>query len=129
VEGAGATALAGLLAGKVKVEKGEKVAVVCSGGNIDVTLVDQILQRGLLQTGRMVRLRTVLDDRPGALRDLLTAVAATGANVESIEHDRARSDVAVGKAEVLLRLDTRGPQHVQEVVAALTEKGYRVLRE
>jgi threonine dehydratase len=129
VEGAGATALAGLLSGKVKVEPGEKVAVVCSGGNIDVTLVDQILARGLVQTGRLVRLRTVLDDRPGALRDLLIAVAATGANVESSEHDRARSDVAVGKAEVLLRLDTRGPAHVAEVVAALSEKGYRVLRE
>src|SRR5581483_9456256 len=75
VEGAGGAALAALLSGQVKVRPGEKVAVVCSGGNIDVTLVDQILQRGLLRTGRMVRLRTTLDDRPGALRDLLAAVA------------------------------------------------------
>jgi len=129
VEGAGAAALAALISGKVKVEKGEKVAVVCSGGNIDVTLLDQVIQRGLAQTGRAVRLRTVLDDRPGALRDLLATVAATGANVESIEHDRARGDVALGKAEVLLKLDTRGPDHVAQVIRALAEKGYRVARE
>src|SRR5581483_3184944 len=126
VEGAGAAALAALISGKVKVEKG---AVVCSGGNIDVTLLDQVIQRGLAQTGRAVRLRTVLDDRPGALRDLLATVAATGANVESIEHDRARGDVALGKAEVLLKLDTRGPDHVAQVIRALAEKGYRVARE
>ena len=64
-----------------------------------------------------------------ALLAFLIAVAATGANVESIEHDRARSEVAVGKAEVLLRLDTRGAAHVAEVILALTEKGYRVARE
>jgi threonine dehydratase len=129
VEGAGGTALAALLSGKVKVRPGEKVAVVCSGGNIDVTLVDQVLKRGLLQTGRMVRLRTTLDDRPGALRDLLAAVAATGANVDSIDHDRMRGDVALGKAEVRLTLGTRGQAHAAEVVKALAEKGYRVVRE
>jgi len=128
VEGGGAAALAALITGKVKVAPGEKVAVVCSGGNIDVTLVDQLLQRGLAATGRLVRLRTTLEDKPGALRDLLAAVAATGANVESIEHDRARSDVAVGKADVLLKLETRGAAHAEQVVAALSAQGYRVSR-
>src|SRR5438067_8295050 len=124
VEGAGAVGLAALLAGKIAVRPGEKVCVLLSGGNIDVTLLDQILQRGLAQTGRTVRIRTVLDDRPGALRDLLALVAEVGANVESIDHDRARQDVALGKAEVHLKLDTRGPKHVADILSALKSKGY-----
>ena len=128
VEGAGAVGLAALLADKVKVRAGEKVCVILSGGNIDVTLLDQILQRGLEQTGRVLRMRTVLEDRPGALRDLLALIATLRANVESIEHDRTRRDVALGKAVVELRLDTRGPEHIQQVLAALAERGYTVER-
>jgi threonine dehydratase len=128
VEGAGAVTLAALLAGRVAVRPGEKVAVLCSGGNIDVTLLDQILQRGLAQTGRSLRLRTVLEDRPGALRDLLALLASVGANVETIQHDRTRRDVALGKAVVELRLDTRGPDHIQQVLASLDEKGYAIYR-
>lgn len=129
VEPAGAVGLAALLANKVQVAKGEKVVVLLSGGNMDVTLLDVVLQRGLAQTGRVLRLRTILEDRPGALRDLLTLIASLGANVESIEHDRTRRDVAVGKAVVLLRLDTRGAEHCQHVLAALAEKGYAVHRD
>ena len=129
VEGAGAVALAALLSGRVPVRRGEKVAVVCSGGNIDVTLLDQVLQRGLASTGRSLRMRTVLEDRPGALRDLLALLAAVGANVESIEHDRTRRDVALGKAVVELRLDTRGPDHIQQVLSALADRGYVVHRD
>ena len=128
VEGAGAVGLAAMLSGRVKVRPGEKVCVLLSGGNIDVTLLDQILQRGLAQTGRALRLRTVLEDRPGALRDLLALLAAEGANVESIEHDRTRRDVALGKAVVELRLDTRGAEHSQRVLSALAERGYNVER-
>ena len=129
VEGAGGAALAALLAGKIPVRAGEKVVVVCSGGNIDVTLLDQILQRGLAKTGRVLRIATVLDDRPGALRDLLTHIATTGANVESIEHDRAQLNVALGKSQVRLRLDTRGPAHIDSVLAELAARGYKVSRE
>jgi threonine dehydratase len=129
VEGAGAVGLAALLAGKIPVRRGEKVCVLLSGGNIDVTLLDQILQRGLGRTGRTVRIRTVLADRPGALRDLLALVAELGANVESIDHDRARQDVALGKAEVDLKLDTRGAQHVNDILAALRAKGYHATPE
>lgn len=128
VEGAGAVALAGLLSGKVKTKPNERVAVVLSGGNIDVTLLDHILQRGLSETGRLVTIRTVLDDRPGALRDLLTLLATLGANVESIEHERTKLDVSLGKAEVHLRLDTRSSEHVAEILKGMTEKGYAVRR-
>ena len=126
VEGAGGVALAALLAGKVPLRKGEKTVVLLSGGNIDVTLLDHILQRGLAQTGRSLRIATVLDDRPGALRDLLTLLASLGANVDTIEHDRTRIDVALGKAEVHLRLDTRSHEHVAEILAAMEKAGYLV---
>jgi threonine dehydratase len=129
VEGAGAVGLAALLDRKVRVRPGEKVLVLLSGGNIDVTLLDHILQRGLAQTGRSVEVRTVLDDRPGALRDLLALIASTGANVESVEHDRTRRDVALNKAEVKLRLDTRNAEHVAEVLATLEKAGYQARRE
>ena len=125
VEGAGAVGLAALLAGKVKLRPGEKTVVLLSGGNIDVTLLDHILQRGLAQTGRSLRLATVLDDRPGALRDLLALLASLGANVDSIEHDRTRMDVALGKAEVHLRLLTRSAEHVAEILAAMEKAGYQ----
>jgi threonine dehydratase len=129
VEGAGAVSLAALLSGRMPVRPGEKVAVVLSGGNIDVTLLDHILQRGLAQTGRLLRIRTILEDRPGALRDLLTLLASLEANVESIEHDRMRTSVALGKAEVMLRVGTRGPAHVQDVLDALAKNGYAVTRD
>ena len=129
VEGAGGVALAALLAGKVNLRPNEKTVVLLSGGNIDVTLLDHILQRGLAQTGRSLRIATVLDDRPGALRDLLSLLASVGANVDSIEHDRTRMDVALGKAEVHLRLDTRSAAHVAEILSAMEKAGYRVRRE
>lgn len=129
VEGAGAVALAGLLSGQVKTKPGERVAVVLSGGNIDVTLLDHILQRGLSQTGRLVTIRTVLEDRPGALRDLLSLLATLGANVESIEHQRTKLDISLGKAEVHLRLDTRSAEHVSEILKVMNEKGYAVRRD
>lgn len=129
VEGAGAVGLAALLGKRFDVAPGEKVCVLLSGGNIDVTLLDQILQRGLEATGRLLNVRTVLEDRPGALRDLLALLASLGANVEQIEHDRTRRNVALGKAEVVLRLDTRSPEHVADVLAALEGAGYAVTRE
>ncbi|HVL49434.1 MAG TPA: threonine ammonia-lyase [Candidatus Thermoplasmatota archaeon] len=123
VEGAGAVGLAAILSGRVKLD-GRKTVVILSGGNIDVTLLDTIIQRGLVRTGRSLSLATVVDDKPGALRDLLGVLAALGANVEAIEHDRARLDVGVGRARVLVRLATRGPEHVEEILAALAAKGY-----
>lgn len=129
VEGAGAAALAALLAGKISTHPGEKVVVLLSGGNMDVTLLDVILQRGLAQTGRVLRLRTVLEDRPGALRDLLALIATLGANVENVRHDRTRRDVALGKAVVELRLDARGPEHCEKVLSALADRGYVVHKD
>jgi threonine dehydratase len=71
---------------------------------------------------------TVLDDKPGALRDLLVLLAELGANVEVIDHERARLDVNLGESGVRLKLDTRGPEHVDEILNALNARGYEVRR-
>lgn len=129
VEGGGAVALAAVLSGRIPFHAGERIAVVLSGGNIDVGLLDTILQRGLQQTGRVLEVKTVLEDRPGALRDLLALLAKLQVNVERIDHDRTRFDVSLGHAEVSLRLGTRGGAHADEALETLAREGYKIVRK
>ncbi|HTT77078.1 MAG TPA: threonine ammonia-lyase [Candidatus Binataceae bacterium] len=124
-EGAGATALAGAL--KLKPElRGKRVVVCISGGNIDINLLDRIISHGLAQAGRLVRLAISLHDRPGELQKLLALVSESGANVRSIGHDRSRRDVPITGALVEMELETRGPDHVEEVLRRLAQNGYAV---
>ncbi len=125
-EGAGATALAGAL--KIKDElKGKTVVVVVSGGNIDINLLDRIIGHGLSKMGRRFRFAIDMHDRPGELGKLLAEIAAAGANVHTIEHDRTRRDVPIGGARVLLELETRGPEHIEQVRTHLASRGYRIV--
>ncbi len=125
-EGAGATALAGAI--KIAEElKGKTVAVVVSGGNIDINLLDRIIGHGLAKMGRLFRFAIDMHDRPAELARLLAEIAATGANVHTIEHDRTRRDVPIGSARVMLELETRGPDHIALIRAHLNSKGYKVV--
>jgi threonine dehydratase len=127
-EGAGAAALAGAI--KIKDElRGRRVVVIASGGNIDINLLDRIIGHGLAKMGRLYRVAIDLPDRPGELGKLLSCVGATGANVRAISHDRARRDVAIGGARVMLELETRGPEHIAEVRESLARGGYRIAEE
>ena len=126
VEGAGAVALAALLSGAVEYEEGETVVPALCGGNIDMNTLTTVVVRGLAQTGRYLRLRTVLQDRPGALEELTEIIAGHRANIYAIRHDRTSRNVAMNDAEVELDLETRGPEHVERLVAALEERGYEV---
>jgi threonine dehydratase len=126
-EGAGAVGVAALARGHVRLD-GLTVAVVVSGGNIDVNLVSRIIERGLVKTGRLVRFFVVLPDVTGSLAELAAVVAGSGANVLEINHDRTFAGVELGQTLVELVLETRGPAHVIEVQERLTEQGYR-LRE
>jgi threonine dehydratase len=126
VEGAGAVPLAALLAGAIDYEEGETVVPALCGGNIDMNTLTTVVVRGLVQTGRYLRLRTVLEDRPGALEELTEIIADHRANIYAIQHDRTSRDVAMNDAEVELDLETRGPDHVDDLVAALEEYGYPV---
>ncbi len=124
VEGAGATALAALVNRPLGLA-GRAVALVLSGGNIDVTMVSRIIERGLVKDGRLVRLAVVLIDRPGALARLTALVAEQRANILHIEHDRAFAPAAVGESEVELTLETSGPAHIEAIKARLRDAGYR----
>ncbi|HWG55853.1 MAG TPA: threonine ammonia-lyase [Gaiellaceae bacterium] len=124
VEGAGAAAVAALLAGKVEGE--DEVCVLLSGGNIDPTLLIQVMRHGLTQAGRYVVLRTRIADRPGSLIKLLELVAEQRANVVSVEHHREGMALPIGETEVELTLATRDEAHCDAVRGALAARGYPV---
>ena len=125
-EGAGAVSVAALLSVAFDYERGERIVPVVSGGNIDLNLLTTVIVRGLVDQGRYVKLRTVLKDRPGALADLLEVLTDERANIYGIQHDRTNRDVAMNAAEVELDLETRGADHVDELLARLRAEGYEV---
>lgn len=126
VEGAGAVPLAALLADAFEYRDEEIVVPCLCGGNIDLNLLTTVIMRGLVANGRYVRLRTVLQDRPGALEDLLGVIADHRANIYAVQHDRTSRDVGMGDAEVELDLETRGQDHVDSLVTTLRDRGYEV---
>jgi threonine dehydratase len=124
VEGAGAAGVAALLAGRVE-GTGPAVAIL-SGGNIDPTLLIQIMRHGLTQAGRYLVVRTRLPDRPGELIKLLSLFADEHANVVSVEHHREGMDVPVSETEVEATLLTRDKAHCDAILAAMRGRGYDV---
>jgi threonine dehydratase len=126
VEGAGAVPLAALLFEKFDFVDDETIVPALCGGNIDMNMLTTVIVRGLVETGRYLRLRTVLHDRPGALEELAGIVSAHGANIYAIQHDRTSRDVAMNDAEVELDLETRGFDHIDDLVAGLEDHGYEV---
>jgi len=126
-EGAGAAALAALLQGKTSLSnrKGVRVGVLVSGGNIDVTLLARIIERGLVQDGRMILLRIHLLDKPGALAELTRLIAAHRVNIVNTLYNRAYYGVNLGDTAIDITLETRGREQVAELLTALTEAGYR----
>ncbi|HEX8907378.1 MAG TPA: threonine ammonia-lyase [Longimicrobiaceae bacterium] len=108
---------------------GKNVVMLLSGGNVDVTLISRIIERGLLKDGRMAQMKVRVKDRPGALASLTASLAQSGANVVSLEHRRGHGEVWVTEAEIALTLETRGPDHVDEIVGRLAGDGYVVEKE
>jgi threonine dehydratase len=125
VEGAGAVTLAALLNSRVKNLSGKTVCLL-SGGNIDVRTIAIVVERGLLAAGRYLKLKVQLEDVPGSLAQLTTDIAATRANIYLISHDRRSIALPLGRTEVLLELETRGYEHIEEVIKYLSGKGYEV---
>jgi threonine dehydratase len=126
VEGAGASTLAALLSGKVRLDPGEKVVAVLCGGNIDVNMVSRIIDRGLVDDGRLARLRVTVRDRPGSLARLTELVARAGANVLEVAHHREFADISVGEVEIVMHLETRGRDHVEELLVQMRALGVQV---
>jgi threonine dehydratase len=123
-EGAGAAAVAALLHRKTKLKNKKTVALVC-GGNIDVTLLSRIIQRGLVKDARLVRLQIHLSDRPGSLHQLTKIIAAHHANIVELQFDRAYYGVSLGDTLIDITLETRGKEQIQRILEALVAAGYR----
>ena len=124
-EGAGAVGIAAAMYGKVDV-KGKKVCALLSGGNVDVTMLERIITRGLAKERRTVSFSTVLPDRPHALNRFLQIISETGANVLDIHHERRNTRTDIGSCIVKLSLETRNAQHIKEIYDKLNENGYEI---
>ena len=122
-EGAGAVAAAAVL-NKKTAHIGKKLGVLISAGNIDVTLLARIIERGLVKDGRMVRLRIHLPDHPGALVRLSTVIAEQKVNIVETQFNRSYYGVVLGDTAIDITMETRGPEHIAELKAALDAAGY-----
>jgi threonine dehydratase len=122
-EGAGAVGAAAVLNRKIPM-RGKKLGVLISGGNIDVTLLSRIIERGLVKDGRLLRIRIHLPDHAGALQRLATVIADHKANIIETRHDRAYYGVVLGDTVIDITMETRGPEHIAEIEAALDAADY-----
>ena len=123
-EGAGAAPVAAIMNRKFDV--GGKVAAVISGGNIDVTMISRIIEKGLLRAGRMTKLRILMQDRPGQLEMASRIIAAEGANVMVVHHDRTDVDLDIRDAILEITMETQDRKHAQRVIDALRAGGFQV---
>jgi len=124
VEGAGAVGVAALMHGKIDLPKGSKVGIVLSGGNIDVTMLSLIIEKGLMKSSRKMKLQVILVDRSGALKDFTGILRDIGANIVQIGYDRTSTDIAFGDAHVFVSLETKGVEHQALIREKLTEGGF-----
>jgi threonine dehydratase len=124
VEPAGVAAVAAVLADPAAFEA--PVVAVVSGGNIDPVLLLKVVQHGMAAAGRYLSLRLRVPDRPGSLAAVLSELAGVGANVLEVAHERTATRLDVGEVEVFVVLETRGPDHAEEVTSALARAGYAV---
>jgi len=125
-EGAGAVCVAALLGGALKAPRGSRAVLVISGGNIDISLLDRVIRKGLSRNGRIMRFGVRLDDVPGALGKLLDVIAKSKANVLQIYHNRGGADMSIHQSEVELEIETRNFEHNREIEAALERAGYKM---
>jgi len=123
VEGAGAVGLAALVRHRHRFT-GRKVGVVLSGGNIEPLVLAEIIERGMVKSGRLARLRLDVRDVPGALAEVATLLGRLGANIDEIQHQRAFTSLSVERAQIDVVVHTRGANHIEEILAALRAEGY-----
>ena len=124
-EGAAAVPLAALVNKKVSLS-GKNIALIVSGGNIDMNLIARIIEKGLIQDGRLSRLNVVLVDRPGSLARLTRCIADMGANILHVNQSRGFGHMAIGESEVELTLEATGAEHIQRLCVGLEKNGFRV---
>ncbi len=129
VEGAAATPLAALLSGRLPKLKGKRVVLVVGGGNIDPAILSRVIEQGLVRDGRLTRFTAKISDRPGGLAVLCRAIAAAGASIKDIAHDRAFSGPDVSAVHVVCTVETRDHPHVTALRRALKRHGFPLVVE
>lgn len=125
-EGAGAVGFAALSHGCIDNIKDKKIVVVLSGGNIDMTMLTVILERGMESDGRMARLKVVIPDKPGNIAKLATLVAAQHANILEIYQHHSVSEVDIGETEVEMVLEAKGREHIDAIITSIEQCGYSI---
>jgi threonine dehydratase len=123
VEGAAATPLAAALSGELPDLAGKRVVLLLCGGNIDPNVLSRVIERGLVADGRLCRFTAIISDRPGGLADLAKEIAATGASIKQVVHDRAFASSDVSTVNVLCTVETRNREHVEQLRAQLKVRG------
>jgi len=127
VEGAGAVGLAALMKHRARFA-GRKVGLVLSGGNIEPLVLAEIIQRGMVKSGRLARLRFDVRDVPGALADVAALLGKLGANIDEVQHQRAFTTLSVERAQIEVVVHTRGEAHIEEILSAMRAQGYHAER-
>ena len=127
-EGAGAVSVAAAMFNKFPVQ-GKKVVSVVSGGNIDVTSLSRVIERGLMKSGRSTSLLIELVDKPGQLKDVSRIIAECGGNVTSVHHERNGATESVNGCYLRLAMETRNYEHVQEITQALKNEGFKIIEQ
>ena len=125
-EGAGAVSVAAVMFNKIPV-KGKKVVCVVSGGNIDVTILSRVIERGLLTSGRTCNLCIELMDKPGQLMEVSSIIASLGANVISVHHERASETKDINGCYLRMVLETRNYEHIESITKALATFGFKII--
>jgi threonine dehydratase len=128
-EGAGAVPVAALLHSPADLDLGRRVVLIISGGNMDIPLLERVVQRGLLNSHRLLTLSVVLPDSPGSLGQLAGLLGQAGANILHLAHDRLGLDLPLRETRVKMDLETLGPGHCQQIITTLQQAGYRVERQ
>jgi len=124
VEGAGAVGLAAMLQHRERFA-GRRVGLVLCGGNIDPMMLSDIIVRGMVRSGRLARLRVELRDLPGSLAKVTALLGEVNANIEEVHHQRAFTNLPLQSAEVEFVLETRGPEHIDQIIAVLAAAGFK----
>ena len=123
VEGAGAAPLAALIENR-ELFRGRRVVLIASGGNIDFTVIDKIIYKGLLTSGRILVFEVLADDAPGTLQALAGIIAQHRGNILNVVHDRLRADLPIGKTRVMFVVETRTRGHLEEILRDINGRGY-----
>lgn len=124
-EGAGAVAVAAAMFDKVPIE-GKKVICVVSGGNIDVNILDRVVKRGLMTSGRTALLKVELLDKPGQLVQISSIIADLGGNVIGVHHERSNANLAITGCFIRISLETRNFEHVEQIKKAIKDAGFTI---